>query len=858
MQRVRQLLRRLIRPLWLIWGAEIRAVWRRFPVRPRTVLYESFAGNGALCNPEALFRELLDSSDLADLRHIWVLRRFSRQRHFRREFARHPRVRFVRYRSIGYFRALATSGYLINNATFPPEFGKREGQVYLNTWHGTPLKRMGYDMPDGAYESANTLRNFVSADFLLSQNRFMTEQMYETAYRLRGLFQGRILEAGYPRVDHQFRDQDARSGVLARLEAAGIQLGGREIVLYAPTWKGESFSSPRRDAEELLDTTRRLQQLLGDDRYVVLLKSHQIVHQTMTAGGRRPTIQVPNEIPANAVLGATSILITDYSSIFFDFLATGRPVIFYTPDAPGFTDTRGTYFDAAELPGPVHQHLDQVAASVHAYTAGAAPDTATAARYAAWRTRFTGNDDGNASRRVVDTVFRGLTDARSNRSIAHDPRTRILLHLGSMRSNGITTSALNLLNAIDHDKYDVTVIFNRPVEPQQRANQQRIDPRVRQFHRVGGMNGSKVAQLRRKIAQWRAIPDAHTATAGQRQLWDDEWTRCFGRARFDHIADFDGYGPFWATLLLHGPAVSHSIWFHNDMAAETHRVIRGKERLRRSLRAVFALYHEFDALVSVSSALSEVNRRELSDAYGLRPDIFVSARNLVDGAHVLAAARVPLAELPEHRRQGDGATGVPDWLGELAVHADNGMGGREGESGAGMGPGAGTKWFVTVGRFSTEKNQSRLLRAFSRVHHAQPEARLLLVGYGPLHDALQRLIGLLGLEGSAFLAGPYDNPFPLLAAADCFVLSSNHEGQPMVILEAAIIGLPIVSVNFGTIRDALPDSVIHIVDQDDDALAEGMLAYLRGEVPRQRLDVERYNRAALGEFITAVTAVPRS
>ncbi len=81
----------------------------------------------------------------------------------------------------------------------------------------------------------------------------------------------------------------------------------------------------------------------------------------------------------------------------------------------------------------------------------------------------------------------------------------------------------------------------------------------------------------------------------------------------------------------------------------------------------------------------------------------------------------------------------------------------------------------------------------------------------------------------------------------------------MVLLEAAIVGLPIVSVDFGTIRDALPDSVIRIVDQDDDALAEGMLAYLRGEVPPQRLDVERYNRAALGEFIAVVTAaVPRS
>ena len=283
MRQVRRRLRRLVRPLWVLWNTELRAVWRRLPVRPRSVLYESFAGNGALCNPEAIFRELLRSPDMADLRHVWVLNGLRRHRAFRSEFANHPGVRFVRYRSARYFRALATSEYLINNATFPPEFSKRAGQVYLNTWHGTPLKRMGYDMPTGAMESANTLRNFVCADFLLSQNHFMTHQMYETAYRLRGLFQGLIIEEGYPRVDRQFMDEEYRLTGRAQLEAAGIVLGERDIVLYAPTWKGDSFSSPDDDAREIVEAARELQRALGDDKYVVLLKTHQIIHHFAAA-----------------------------------------------------------------------------------------------------------------------------------------------------------------------------------------------------------------------------------------------------------------------------------------------------------------------------------------------------------------------------------------------------------------------------------------------------------------------------------------------------------------------------------------------------------------------------------------------
>jgi CDP-glycerol glycerophosphotransferase len=832
---VRRRLRRLIRPLWVLWSAELRAVWRRLPVRRRTVLYESFAGNGALCNPEAIFRELLRSPDMDDLHHIWVLKAPRRHPGFLSEFAKHPHVRFVRYRSTRYFRALATSEYLINNATFPPEFSKRESQIYVNTWHGTPLKRMGYDMPNGATESANTLRNFVSADYLLSQNPFMTHQMYEISYKLRGVFQGVVVEEGYPRVDRQFMNQERRLAARAQLESAGIALGERDIVLYAPTWKGDSFSSPDDNARELLDTARELQRSLGDDKYVVLLKTHQVIHHFVAAEAEYRPVLVPNEIPTNTVLGLSSILITDYSSILFDFLASARPIVFYRPHPAEYNSLRGTYFETEELPGPVCDDIVRVADAVRSFAGGEGNAPPPGSRYANWQERFASRDDGNASRRVVDVIFRGQANAHRTVSLAEDPRATVLLHLGSMRSNGITSSALNLLSCLDHDRFDVSVVFNTPSGSGQRANQMRIDPRVRQFQRAGGLGGGILAHVRRRIAEVGRRRGVHTSSARQRQMWDDEWARCFGKARFERIVDFDGYGPFWATLLLHGPASSHSIWLHNDMVAETHRIIRGRQRIRRSLGAVFALYPEFDALVSVSPSLGEINRRELSAAYGIDPARFVSARNLIDTVHIFEAAEMPLEEIISlEDGPGAGRMTTPEAAREIFAHTD-------------------TVWFITLGRFSTEKNHSRLVRAFAIVHRLHPECRLLLVGYGPLHSELEQLIRRLGLTASAFLVGPYANPFPLLAAADCFVLSSDHEGQPMVILEAATFGLPIISVNFESIRDAIPDSTIRIVEQNDDALAEGMLTFLRGEVLPQHLDAERYNQATMGEFIAAIT-----
>ncbi|MEO6944277.1 MAG: glycosyltransferase, partial [Lacisediminihabitans sp.] len=646
----------------------------------------------------------------------------------------------------------------------------------------------------------------------------------------------KVIEAGYPRVDHQFLDDHQLSDGRARLEAAGLDLQGRRIVLYAPTWKGDSFSAPEDDARELFSTVQGLQAQLGEANFVVLLKTHQVVHQFAAITPSLTRVLVSNDIPTNTVLGLSDILITDYSSIFFDFLASDRPIVFFTPDVDDYSGSRGTYMSTEQLPGAICTTVDELSAAVAEAGREHRPQSACNAQYSNWKQRFVTHEDGRSSERVVDIVFRGSANNRGVVSISDDTRIPILLHLGGMRSNGITSAALNLLSGIDHHKYDVSAVFMRPRGAQQKANQARIDPHVRQFHRMGGMNGSRVSHLRRKLADYRHEPLILANSVTQQEFWDDEWRRCFGQSHFDEVVDFSGYSPFWARLLLHSPDARRAIWLHNDMLAEADRVIRGRKRMRQGLRAVFALYAAFDSLVSVSQSLTLVNRESLCSLYGLPAEHFVSARNLVDGAQVHTGMKQNLRELAQYPIDPDsGEFIVPDWA-ESMLDDDQ------------------LRWFVTVGRFSPEKNQARLLRAFCAVHRENPNTRLLLVGYGPLRSTLEALRNELGLEGVAFLVGPYANPFAIVAAADCFVLSSNYEGQPMVILEAAIMGLPIVSVDFGSIHDALPNNGIHVVAQADDALAMGMRDFLDGTVRPCSLDVERYNGSAVEEFYGATAA----
>ncbi|MBK0420497.1 CDP-glycerol glycerophosphotransferase family protein [Leucobacter sp. CSA2] len=797
--------------------AERLAYLRSLPIRSNTVVYESFAGNGVLCNPEAIFRRIVDDPEFADFEHVWVIADRSAQRRFEREFAKHPRVNWVPRGGLAYWKALSTAGLLINNATFPPEFGKRPGQIYLNTWHGTPLKQMGFDMPGGAAQSTNTLRNFLMADYLLAANTLMAETMYEDAYRLRNIYGGKIIEEGYPRIDRQRLNPAEREAIRAELAAEGIETGDRKIVLYAPTWRGASFQSPEADAEQLADRVAELQAGLGDDTFV-LLRPHQAVHAVLQQTPRLAGIVAPSAMPTNQLLGYADGLITDFSSIFFDYLATGRPIAFYTPDAEDYQESRGTYLSGEPLPGPVSADARETGAQLSALLHGKERFPG----YEDWAARFTPYEDGHATDRIVDAVFHGRTGGLRIRNASRDGRRRLLIYVGGMRSNGITSAALNLLKSIDYDRYDVTAVMPRFQPSATRANLAMIPDEVRQVLRVGGMNGSKLRQVQRRLLDRGGELPVPGELDWHERLWKDEWERMFGSATFDWAADFSGYDPFWANLILHSPGSTSAVWLHSEMVADRARVVHGKQPFKRKLGLVFSLYRGFDQLVSVSPSLSRLNREELA-AYA-EPEQFRTARNFPDPERVKTGAIAPLETLiPE-----DGP--VPEWLAALRERTPE------------------QRWFVTTARLAGAKNQASQIRAFARVHADHPETRLVIIGHGPLRQELEELIAELSLEGKAFLTGELSNPFAVMARSDCFVLSSRYEGQPMVLLEAAVCGLPIVSTAFATVEDALPPGAIHVVPQGDEHVEAGMRAFLRGEVPPVHFDDEAYIAQLVAEF----------
>jgi CDP-glycerol glycerophosphotransferase (TagB/SpsB family)/glycosyltransferase involved in cell wall biosynthesis len=741
------------------------------------------------------------------LEHIWVEReRGSRQQRQVLLNGLRPqvRVRFVTYRSLEYFLWLGRAQYLINNSSFPPEFSKKPEQTYVNTWHGVPLKKMGYHIPGGRADTRNVVRNLLAADYVVSTGPWMTKTMYADAFKLQGLFEGSVLETGYPRMD-ALQVHGSRDKALVAWAARGISVPRTaQVVLWCPTWRGNNPYAVQDDSKDVQKKVQQLQDLLGDD-YFVVAKLHQLTLRKIPQDSPVRERLVPNDIPIDEALAAADHLITDYSSVFFDFLVTDRPIHFLLDDLAEYVATRGLYVDADALPGTVSENIPDLATSIKA-----APSEDLAHRRAEWRRKYLPLEDGKSARRLVDAVFLG---ARAHTvSLQHD-KQKLLIHAGSLIPNGITSAALALIENLDYDKYDVTVLYPFSKDEFQSERAAEIDERARILPRVG-RTAMKVTD---RPWYMRYTKDGGLRAGGVdieqvRALFDAEKRRCFGDSEFDVVLAFDGYQVFWAQLLLATGASRKAIWAHNDLRQDAERTIDGHQPHRQNLYSLFSLYDCFDRVVSVTSELASINADKLGEY--APTEKFVAVRNFLRPGFVRKQAAEPLET-------------------EL--------------------PGAPGHRFVTVARLSPEKNQARIIRAFALIAQDDPLAGLTIVGEGPLRGHLEKLAKELGVADRILFAGLQTNPFPWILAADAFVFASRYEGQGLAILEALLLDKWVITTEFNVVRSVLQPGQGDITAPDDSSLADAMFRFI-SDPPSKKVvfDGQVYNDTVLRELNSAL------
>jgi CDP-glycerol glycerophosphotransferase (TagB/SpsB family) len=286
--------------------------------------------------------------------------------------------------STAWWDARASARLLIVNDWLRKRYRERPGQTVLQTWHGTPLKKIALDRSGVRLPAAiATRRERARWNIMLAQNPFSAG-----AFRSSYDFRGPIWQEGYPRDD-----------VLLTGDAAAIRtrLGiptRAKVVLYAPTWRDD-----RPGKVDHLDVAA-FGEALGEG-YVTLIRGHSRTMQPGSDVVAPGVLDVTTYPDISELFLVADVLVTDYSSVMFDFSVTGKPLYFFVPDLEHYRDDlRGFYFDLLETaPGPVLTDPAQLVASI------LRPDPAAhAKRYAAWREKFNPRDDGHAGNRVVDRL----------------------------------------------------------------------------------------------------------------------------------------------------------------------------------------------------------------------------------------------------------------------------------------------------------------------------------------------------------------------------------------------------------------------------------------------------------------------
>lgn len=363
----------------------------KMPIKENVVLFETFMAKNYSDSPKYIY-EALNKMYPGKYECVWAIN------------GKHDipyGAKTIKRFSFQYAYYCAISKYLVFNVRQPLWFRKREGQVFLETWHGTPLKRLVFDQEEVTSASPKYKEQFYKQrkewDYLVSANPFSSK-----TFRSCFMYEGKMLEYGYPRNDILYAsDKEERAKRLK--EKLGIPLD-KKTILYAPTWRDDEHYGKGEYKFTLALDLKKMKTMLEKD-YVLLLRTHHYIADKIdTTGLEGFAYNLSTYDDISEIYLITDICITDYSSVFFDFANLKRPILFYTYDIEKYKNQlRGFYIDMnTEVPGPLLYTSEEV---IDAILHIDKIQKRYQKRYDEFYDRFCCFDDGHASENIVKEVF---------------------------------------------------------------------------------------------------------------------------------------------------------------------------------------------------------------------------------------------------------------------------------------------------------------------------------------------------------------------------------------------------------------------------------------------------------------------
>ncbi|TMU84080.1 CDP-glycerol glycerophosphotransferase [Bacillus sp. BHET2] len=367
-------------------------VKRVIPIDKNMILFESGIGKQYADSPRYIYEEIVNRK--LPYKKIWV---YNKSIPIKDEHTKQ-----IKRLSPQYFYYLAKSGFWVNNQNFPTYIDKRKGITYLQTWHGTPLKKMLFDIDNIHGRSDDYLERVHAAtkqwNYLVSPSPYATKAL-KSAFK----YTGSVLEVGYPRNDlfYQSHQHDLRDKVKKHL----VIPEDKKVILYAPTFRDNATNGKNKFVFDLKMDLQQMKERLGEE-YIVLLRMHVVISNKLTIPEELNSFvyNVSNYPEIQELSLISDILITDYSSVMFDFANTNRPILFFTYDLEEYKNNiRGFYMDfEEEAPGPFVYDTEEIIQSIHNIEK---IKSSYRDKYQAFQQKYCSLEDGKASKRIVDQLF---------------------------------------------------------------------------------------------------------------------------------------------------------------------------------------------------------------------------------------------------------------------------------------------------------------------------------------------------------------------------------------------------------------------------------------------------------------------
>jgi len=452
-------------------GNSFIKAYKSKPISEKAILINSQHGDNLNGNMFYILKALCKDSRFSDYK-IGIAYKKDKKEKFQELLEgyglNNSNIKWLPVNSEKYAEYLATAKYLFNDTSFPVYFVKRDEQVYINTWHGTPLKKLGRGQDSDYHDIANLQKNFLAADYLLYPNEYMKDHMIED-YMIGGIYTGEVLMSGYPR-NEVFFDDGGRNELR---QALGI--AEKQNITYMPTWRGSVRAVDDEQIRILEGYLGEMDSYLREDQHMYV-NLHPYVADKIDYSKYKNIDPFPSNIETYDFLNACDVLITDYSSVFFDFAVTGRKIVLFAYDEEDYMRHRGMYMNLDELPftkvADVKSLMEAVNDQEHNYGQE-------------FIDKFCSYERNDMSLRICDLVINGEREELELFRLPVSEKNKVMVHMDAVKDAVMVEKILDMVERTDLNRSLYYTTYNMDTLMGKEKYLKQLPAEMRYFGRFG-------------------------------------------------------------------------------------------------------------------------------------------------------------------------------------------------------------------------------------------------------------------------------------------------------------------------------------------------------------------------------------